>query len=147
MSTKTAIASDAILEALGRLLRQLTRATGGAEDVPPMTASQRIALIELGYDGPLRLNDLAQRMGTSAPTASRAVDALESLGLVTRSADPDDRRALRIELSRPGRVMRDDRIHKATTAFGPALEALDDAERRTLLDFLQRMTDAMRTAP
>jgi DNA-binding MarR family transcriptional regulator len=144
MSTKAAIASDAILEALGRLLRQLTRATGGAEDVPPMTASQRIALIELGYDGPLRLNDLAQRMGTSAPTASRAVDALESLGLVTRTADPDDRRALRIELSRPGRTMRDDRIHKATTAFGPALEALDDAERRTLLDFLTRMTDAMR---
>jgi DNA-binding MarR family transcriptional regulator len=146
MSTKAAIASDAILEALGRLLRQLTRATGGAEDVPPMTASQRIALVELGYDGPLRLNDLAHRMGTSAPTASRAVDALESLGLVTRTADPEDRRALRLELSRSGRVMRDDRIHKATTAFAPALEALSDDERRTLLDFLTRMTDAMRAA-
>ena len=143
MSTKAAIASDAILEALGRLLRQLTRATGGAEDVPPMTASQRIALVELGYDGPLRINDLAHRMGTSAPTASRAVDAL---GLVTRTADPEDRRALRLELSRSGRVMRDDRIHKATTAFAPALEALSDDERRTLLDFLTRMTDAMRAA-
>jgi hypothetical protein len=42
--------------------------------------------------------------------------------------------------------MRDDRIHKATAAFAPALEALDDAERRTLLDFLTRMTDAMRAA-
>lgn len=146
MSRNAAIASDAILEALGRLLRQLTRATGGAEDVPPMTASQRIALVELGYQGPLRLNDLAQLMGTSAPTASRAVDALETLGLVTRTADPEDRRALRIELSRAGQVMRDDRIHKATTAFGPALEALSSAERRTLLDFLTRMTDAMREA-
>ena len=146
MNAKMAIASDAILEALGRLLRQLTRATGGAEDVPPMTASQRIALIELGYDGPLRLNDLAQRMGTSAPTASRAVDALESLGLVTRTADPDDRRALRIELSRPGRTLSDDRIHRATAAFAPALEALSADERRTLLDFLRRMTDAMRAA-
>ena len=146
MNTKAAIASDAILEALGRLLRQLTRATGGAEDVPAMTATQRIALIELGYEGPLRLNDLAQRMGTSAPTASRAVDALESLGLVTRTPEPGDRRALRLELSEAGRTMRDDRIHRATTAFGPALQALSAGERRTLLDYLTRMTDAMRDA-
>ena len=47
-----------------------------------MTATQRIALVELGEEGPLRLSDLAKRMGTSTPTASRAVDALEALGLV-----------------------------------------------------------------
>ncbi|HVU78462.1 MAG TPA: MarR family transcriptional regulator [Gaiellaceae bacterium] len=137
---------DAILEELGRLLRQLTRATGGAEDGPAMTATQRIALVELGTEGPLRLNDLARQMGTSAPTASRAVDALESLGLVTRTPEPGDRRALRIELTRAGKALRDDRIHRATIAFAPALEALRADERRALLDYLTRMADAMRDA-
>ena len=53
-----------------------------------MTATQRLALFELVDQGPLRLNDLAVRMGTSAPTASRAVDALDELGLVDRKPDP-----------------------------------------------------------
>jgi DNA-binding MarR family transcriptional regulator len=138
--------SDAILEELGRLLRQLTRATGGADDGPPMTATQRIALVELGTEGPMRLNDLAQRMGTSAPTASRAVDALEGLGLVVRTPDPADRRAVRLELTPAGRALRDDRTHRATIAFRPALRALRAEERKELLRYLARMADAMRDA-
>ena len=47
--------------------------------------------------GPLRLNDLADRMGTTAPTASRAVDALVELGLVERARRPGDRRAVQID--------------------------------------------------
>jgi DNA-binding MarR family transcriptional regulator len=135
---------DAILEELGRLVRELTRATGGADDGAPMTATQRIALVEIGTDGPLRLNDLAHRMGTSAPTASRAVDALESLGLVSRTPDPIDRRALQIELTPAGRALRDDRKQRATVAFAPALGALAADERRALHDYLARMADAMR---
>ncbi len=96
----------AILDQLGKLLRELTRMTGGADDGPAMTATQRISLIEIADAGPLRLNDLAARIGTSAPTASRTVDVLDELGLVARSADPDDRRAVRIELTPLGRRAR-----------------------------------------
>ena len=82
-----------ILEQLGKLLRELTRMTAGADEGPAMTATQRIALIEIADAGPLRLNDLAARIGTSAPTASRTVDTLDDLGLVARETDPADRRA------------------------------------------------------
>ena len=77
---------ELLLRELGHLIRQLTRLVGGADDGPPMTATQRIALVELGDEGPLRLNDLARRMGTSTPTASRSVDTLEALGLVDARA-------------------------------------------------------------
>ena len=137
--------SAALLVELGNLLRQLTRLTGGADDdAPPMTATQRIALVELGQEGPMRLNDLAQRMGTSTPTASRADDALEQLGLVVRSPDPDDRRALRLELSPTGRALWDERRDRSAAAFAPAAAALSAAERRALLALLQRMTAALR---
>jgi DNA-binding MarR family transcriptional regulator len=135
-----------ILDQLGRLLRQLTRLAGGADEGLSMTASQRIALVELGQDGPLRLNDLAHRMGASAPTASRAVDALEALGLATRAPEPGDRRALSIELSPEGRALFDERIARAATAFRPAADTLTAAERRELLALLERMTDALRAA-
>ena len=36
----------------------------------------------------MRLNDLAERMGISAPTASRAIDALVAHSLVDRCAIP-----------------------------------------------------------
>jgi DNA-binding MarR family transcriptional regulator len=134
----------ALLDQLGHLLRQLTRLTGGADDGTPMTASQRIALVEIGQEGPLRLSDLARRMGTSTPTASRAVDVLEGLGLVTRATEPSDRRALSLELSPAGRKLFDERKARAARAFGPATAALDAAERRELLALLRRMTDALR---
>src|SRR5437016_1320071 len=121
-----------LLMAFSRLIRNLTRLTGGADEGPSMTATQRLALFELGDGGPLRLNDLADRMGVSPPTASRSVDALHELGLVERVPDPRDRRALRIDLSPAGKVLLAERKEKAEAAFAPAVAALSDSERQTL---------------
>ena len=135
--------TGAILEQLGRLLRELTRMAGGADDGPAMTATQRIALIEIADGGPLRLNDLAARMGTSAPTSSRAVDVLDELGLVERTPDPDDRRAVRIELTSAGQALVSERKARASVAFEPAVAALPAADREQLLQLLARLTDAL----
>lgn len=132
-----------ILLDLSRLLRNLTRLVGGADDGPPMTATQRIALIELGDGGPLRLSDLAARMGVSAPTASRSVDALHDLGLVERVVDPHDRRAVNIELSSRGRELLEERKAKANAAFEPAVAALSHSDRKKLSELLHQMTEAL----
>jgi len=132
-----------ILEQLGKLLRVLTRMTAGTDEGPAMTATQRISLIEIADAGPLRLNDLAARIGTSAPTASRTVDSLDDLGLVARETDPADRRAVRIELTPAGRRLVDERKARAAAAFEPAVGALAGPDRKQLLDLLARMTAAL----
>jgi DNA-binding MarR family transcriptional regulator len=132
-----------ILEQLGKLLRVLTRMTAGTDEGPAMTATQRISLIEIADGGPLRLNDLAARIGTSAPTASRTVDRLDDLGLVARETDPADRRAVRIELTPAGRRLVDERKARAAAAFEPAVGALTGPDRKQLLDLLARMTTAL----
>jgi DNA-binding MarR family transcriptional regulator len=137
---------ELLLRELGQLIRQLTRLVGGADDGPPMTATHRIALVVLGDEVPLRLNDLARRMGTSTPTASRSVDTLEALGLVTRAPESSDRRALSIDVSARGRDLLDDRLRRAAEAFEPAAATLTAADRRELLTLLRRMTDALRGA-
>jgi DNA-binding MarR family transcriptional regulator len=109
-----------------------------------MTATQRIALFELGDGGSLRLNDLADRMGVSPPTASRSVDALHEFGLVERVPDPSDRRALRIDLTPAGNKLLAERKAKAEAAFAPAVAALSASERETLSQLLRRMTEAVR---
>ena len=133
----------AILDQLGKLLRELTRLAGGADDGPALTATQRIALIEIADAPPLRLNDLATRIGTSAPTASRAVDVLDELGLVARTPDPDDRRAVRIELTAAGRRLVDERKARASAAFEPGVAALTPADREKLLALLAKLTGAL----
>ena len=138
-ATDTAV----ILERLGKLLRELTRMTGGADEGPALTTTQRIALIEIADAGPLRLIDLAARIGTSAPTASRTVDILDELGLVARETDPADRRAVRIELTPAGRRLVDERKARAAAAFEPAVGALTGPDRERLLDLLARMTAAL----
>ena len=138
-ATDTAV----ILERLGKLLRELTRMTGGADEGPALTTTQRIALIEIADASPLRLNDLAGRIGTSAPTASRTVDILDDLGLVARETDPADRRAVRIELTPAGRLLVDERKARAAAAFEPAVGALTGPDRERLLDLLARMTAAL----
>jgi DNA-binding MarR family transcriptional regulator len=139
----TATDTTVILEQLGKLLRELTRTTAGADEGPALTATQRVALIEIADAGPLRLNDVAARIGTSAPTASRTVDVLDDLGFVARETDPADRRAVRIELTRAGRRLVDERKARAAAAFEPAVRALSGPDRKQLLDLLARMTAAL----
>jgi DNA-binding MarR family transcriptional regulator len=137
---------ELLLRELGQLIRQLTRLVGGADDGPPMTATQRIALVELGDEGPVRLNDLARRMGTSTPTASRTVDTLEALGLVTRAPESSDRRALSIDVSVRGRDLLDERLRRAAQAFEPAAATLSPGERDAFVALLRRMTEALRSS-
>jgi DNA-binding MarR family transcriptional regulator len=108
-----------------------------------MTATQRLALFELIDAGPLRLNDLAARMGTTPPTASRAVDALDELGMVERTSDPTDRRALQIQLTPSGRRAVEERRMRVYAAFRPAVARLPAAERKQLADLLARLAEQL----
>jgi DNA-binding MarR family transcriptional regulator len=132
-----------VLDELGRVIRHLTRLSGGPDEGPALTSTQRLALIELLEDGPMRLNDLAGRMGTSAPTASRAVDALADGGLVARLTDPSDRRALHIELTAEGRAYVDLRKRRVADAFRPAAAGMPAGEREQLAALLAELADEL----
>ncbi|MFL6161577.1 MAG: MarR family winged helix-turn-helix transcriptional regulator [Jatrophihabitantaceae bacterium] len=66
----------------------------------------RLALIILGtlsHCGPSRLSPLAERCGFDPSTASRQVADLEKAGLLERSTDPEDRRAVLLKASPKGK--------------------------------------------
>jgi DNA-binding MarR family transcriptional regulator len=136
-------AAARILDELGGLVRHLSRLTGTLDDSPSMTATQRLALFELAEHGPLRLNELAHRLGVSAPTATRAVDALETNGWAERVADPDDRRAQRVGVTTSGLDCVAERRKRALSAFAPATETLTATELETLVALVERLREAL----
>jgi DNA-binding MarR family transcriptional regulator len=78
-----------------------------------------LTLAMLGAGQPLRVSDLASQLDVERSTVSRRVTELVRLGLVTRTTDPDDRRAAVLELTRPGER---------------ALSRIQDAWHQTLLE-------------
>lgn len=94
---------EALLAQIGELYALVLRVSRRIPDREPLTATQRLALLEVASVGNLRLTNLASRMDTTSATASRAVDKLEELGLAERRADPGDGRAVLVVATRKGR--------------------------------------------
>jgi DNA-binding MarR family transcriptional regulator len=95
--------AEALLDEIGELFAIMLRISRRIEDADePMTATQRLALIEVAAVGPLRLSNLAARMDTTPATASRAIDVLQKYELVVRNPDPDDGRATLIAATPKG---------------------------------------------
>ena len=81
---------------VGRFNRRFRTATGG------LSHGLLSALASVTKRGPVRLADLAQVELVSAPGITRMVAELEARGLVVRTADPQDGRAVLIEVTDAG---------------------------------------------
>lgn len=69
-----------------------------------ITAAQAGVLFFLTRNDGARSGDVARALGLGLPGASGLLDRMESVGLVERRADPEDRRAQRVHLTERGRT-------------------------------------------
>jgi MarR family transcriptional regulator, transcriptional regulator for hemolysin len=85
--------------------------------------------------------DLAAAVGIEGPTLTHHLDGLEKSGLIDRTRDPDDRRAVRVELTGAGEK-RFQRLAKAAIGFDQRLRAgLSDDELDAFRRVLARLRD------
>lgn len=115
------------------------------KDLAPLglTPAQARALRTLSRaDEPLRMSDLADRLGIVPRSATTVVDALESAGLATRTTDPANRRAILVALTNTGRttltLMSDARRKAAEDLFA----SLPPTRRETLREILAELDAA-----
>lgn len=92
-------------------------------------------------DGPLRLSELAARLGIVPRSATSVVDDLEAAGLVARRPDPHDRRATLVDLTRDGRQILATLRKNRRDIMAGQLARLSAAEQRTLVRLLQRLAE------
>ena len=83
--------------------------------------------------------DLARAIGIEGPTLTHHLDALEESGLVVRTRDPGDRRAVRVELTEAGREKHGE-LAQAVIAFNRRLRSgLDETEIQELRALLAKL--------
>lgn len=114
-----------------RLARQLRQHSPGG-----LTPSQWSALAMVDAHGPLRIGDLADREGVSAPTATRVVASLEELNLLSRASDPSDRRTAYIALTDEGREKLESTRRMQSTELVQRLSEMPAQDVRKLVELL-----------
>lgn len=142
MSQSSAEQLAQAIERLGlTLLRQRSRMD--ASEPTPLTVTQRLALTIVVDEGPLRLGELAERMGATEPTATRTVDSLTSAGLVRRAPHPDDRRGVLIDATKRGTRVLAHRRHRLRELIESGLAEMPDDDQERLADLLDELNELM----
>jgi DNA-binding MarR family transcriptional regulator len=93
--------------------------------------------------GPVRLSDLAARLGVQISTASRQVKELEQAGLVERTGDPKDGRVTMLALAPAGKEALLKLRASWRRALVEILESWPEADRETLATLLSRLSANM----
>lgn len=131
---------------LGLLFRQVRDAMWArmadelARSGHDLTFSQYITLKKLA-EGTAGASDLARAAELNPGAMTRLLDKLEAKGLLAREADPDDRRALHIQLTDAGRAIWRDIEQCGKRVRDTALAGLSDKERNALIALLERVRD------
>ena len=121
----------AVVARLNRLASQRARL--------PLPFAQGRLLSTIEDQGAARISDLAALDHCSQPTMTMQVRRLEDAGLVSRTVDPDDARAVLIRITPKGvATLRQVRVDRGA-AIEPYLARLDDADRQTLDDAVRVM--------
>jgi DNA-binding MarR family transcriptional regulator len=115
---------------IGRLHREL-RATPSGLDAA-LTPTRISLMLSIDRTGPVRLGELAESEGINPTMLSRSVTQLVDAGLVTRTSDSDDRRAVWVDATDAGRALAGRMRQERTDAVNAALSGLSAADRRML---------------
>jgi DNA-binding MarR family transcriptional regulator len=129
--------SARLADLLQRLTKRLRYAQ--AQRLAPLglTPAQGRALrVITRSEKPLRMTELADRLGIVPRSVTTVIDALEEAGLVRREIDPTNRRAIRLHLTAGGRAARDDMREARRRASEELFSALSAADRRRLSELL-----------
>lgn len=102
-------------------------------------------LVHLVKDGPQRASALAESVHSDPSTVSRQVAQLVRLGLVERTADPDDGRATLLAATAEGHRVFEENRRTRTERIAALMEPWPAADRERFAELLSRFTTAFET--
>ncbi|MDH6245810.1 DNA-binding MarR family transcriptional regulator [Mycobacterium sp. OTB74] len=145
-SAESAVAANPTLAAdLLSVVARLNRLANQRVRLPLPVAQARL-LSTIDDQGEARISDLAALDHCSQPTMTTQVRRLEDSGLVSRSTDPDDARAVRIRITPEGVAALAQVRADRGKAIDPYLERLDESDRDTLATAIGIMRNLLREA-
>jgi DNA-binding MarR family transcriptional regulator len=129
--------AEGLHRALSKLFSILRRgdpsASAAAND---LTLAQLSILVTLLDQGPIRMTDLAAHERVRTPTTTVAIRRLEKIGLVKRSRDPSDLRAVLVDITPRGRAVHGESLANRRAALAAMLSQLPESDLNTLMKAL-----------
>jgi len=120
--------------------RRIRRAASHELEPLGVTWGQVRALRMLARGGePVRMSELADQLRIARRSATSVVDELAERGLVVRSSDPNDRRAVTVDVTPAGWSLLDELAQRRRAAAADITSSLTPAELVTLRDLLRRL--------
>jgi DNA-binding MarR family transcriptional regulator len=115
-----------LIATIPRLMRHLLAHARRRATWKRLTYQQYNVLRIIHAEGPIPQAEIARRLLVSAPVVTRLAGSLVEAGLVEKGDDPNDRRSVRLILTRSGRrralAMRRDLLAAATELIEPLPE-------------------------
>src|SRR6478736_1106506 len=133
-----------VLSKLFSVLRRGDTRGAGNTGAGDLTLAQLSILLTLLESGPIRMTELAAHERVRTPTTTVAIRRLEKLGLVKRSRDPSDLRAVLVEVTPRGLVQHREALAARRAALAAMLGKLTDDDVDTLtkaLGPMERLAD------
>jgi DNA-binding MarR family transcriptional regulator len=125
-----------LAEGLHRVLMQLVsvlrRGDTSRVTTGDLTLAQLSILVTLIDRGPIRMTELATHERVRTPTTTVAIRRLEKLGLVKRSKDQSDLRAVLVDITDKGLAVHRESLANRRAALASMLAGLSDDDRETL---------------
>src|ERR1700735_2125824 len=137
----TALAGE-LHKVLSDVFQVLGRRDPGGVLPGDLTLAQLSILMALQECGPMRMTALAAHLRVRTPTVTVAIRRLEKLGLVDRSHDPTDLRAVVVGITMHGHAMRRNALatrHMQLAAMLTTLSPEDRARLNEALSPLERL--------
>lgn len=135
MDTEDAV--RALLLLMPRLAGRTKRVPVPAELESLTLAPRHLSLLSyLLFDGPMTVNELAERLEVAPTTVSLMVGDLNRQGVLARTEDETDRRRRIISITDAMRPAVDSWLARGATAWRDALAPLTPAQRTLFVDTL-----------
>ncbi|WP_254439158.1 homoprotocatechuate degradation operon regulator HpaR [Ruegeria arenilitoris] len=104
-----------------------------------ITEQQWRVLRVLSENGKTDAGMLANRAALMSPSLSRIIQSMENSGLVSREADPNDRRRQHIAITASGQAIIDSHLAEASDIAAYYRDILGDDDHDTLVALLQKL--------
>ncbi|MGO8965361.1 MarR family winged helix-turn-helix transcriptional regulator [Mycobacterium sp.] len=130
--------AEGLHRTLSKLFSILRRGdpSAGKETAGDLTLAQLSILVTLLDRGPIRMTDLAAHERVRTPTTTVAIRRLEKIGLVKRSRDPSDLRAVLVDITPRGLAVHRESLTNRITALAALLSQLSEPDLETLTQAL-----------
>lgn len=128
--------AEGLHRALSKLVSILRRGDPTGAAAGDLTLAQLSILVTLLDQGPIRMTDLAAHERVRTPTTTVAIRRLEKLGLVKRSRDPSDLRAVLVDITPRGRAVHSESLASRRAALAAMLSRLSESDLDTLMQAL-----------